>query len=388
MKQNPFKNVLIREFKRFFTSQSLLLICVGAPLLFSFMFSALYYNKRASDINIGIINADKSAMSRELIRYFDASPELKITKRHTSSADAYHDIFSSGLGAFYFIPKNFSSDLKKGKSTPAFNAADASSFIIVSNVVKKFSQISMSFSEKQYAKLLVDKGYSYKAAKASLSPLSVEPVYLFNPAMNYSEFLITVLLFAVLQQILLVSICTTIIMDKSAREKKELLKASRGNYAAAFFGKIIPYICAGIMLTATFAFAVLPVNNIFVGSYAGYFVLSTAFIIAVSAFAVLISAFFRSQEMAMSVLMFYSMPAVLLSGFAWPYYALPKILKAVSYFFPSTYALTEIRLFILGDISIKYAVMPSVLLIIFAAACYFISFFMSKKIFNIKQPKN
>lgn len=382
MNLKPFKDVLTREFGIFFKTPSLLLICIGAPLLFAFMFSALYYNRRAADINIGIVNADNSLMSRKLVRDFDACAELKVAMKPASADEAYKNIFRSDIGAFCFIPKNFSASLKKGQSAPAFNAADASSFIISSNVLKKFSMISMSFSEKQFVKTLTDKGYSYNAAKASVSPLRAVPSYIFNTEMNYSDFLIPVLFFAVLQQILLVSICTTIITDKRPGKRKELRNASKGSFAAAVFGKITPYCCAGMALVAAYAFTALPVNNIFVVSCAGYFFLSTAFIIAVASFAVLISSFFKSQEMAMSVLMFYAMPAVLLSGFAWPRQELPGILKAVSCFLPSTYALSELRLFILGDISVKYALIPAAELLAFAALCFLLSFFLSGKRFG------
>ncbi|MDR1196604.1 MAG: ABC transporter permease [Endomicrobium sp.] len=387
MKLKTLKNVIVREFKIFFKSWDLLLICIGTPLLFSFMFSALYHNRRATDINIGIINEDNTAMSRKLVRDFDASEQLKVRRKPGQISEAYPDIFRNDFRAFYFIPKNFSSNLKKGKSAPAFNAADASSFILSSNALKTFTQISLSFSQKQFAKILTEKGYSYKEAKTAFSPINADIRHIFNANNNYSDFLIPGLLFAVLQQILLVSICTTIITDKNSAGRKELYKVSEGSFAAAFLGKIIPYACTGIMLTAVYALAVFPANGIFVGSLAGYFILSAAFIIAISAFAVLISSFFKSQEMVMAVLMFYAMPAVLLSGFIWPHHALPKILKVVSYLFPSTYALNEIRLFILGDIALKYVAIPSVCLITFAAACFFLSFLVSNKKFSAQFTK-
>ena len=87
MNLKPFKDVLTREFGIFFKTPSLLLICIGAPLLFAFMFSALYYNRRAADINIGIVNADNSLMSRKLVRDFDACAELKIAMKPTYRFD-------------------------------------------------------------------------------------------------------------------------------------------------------------------------------------------------------------------------------------------------------------------------------------------------------------
>jgi ABC-2 type transport system permease protein len=368
------KNVTLREFKYFLHSPSLLLICVGAPLLFVLMFSTLYYNKRASNISVGVVNMDNSSESRRLIRYFNASPELNVTSRPLSGYEAYNEILSGKLGAFYFIPKNFSADLKKGKNTFAFGAADAGSFIIPSNALKKFSGISMSFSQKQFTKELVDKGYSYKAAKAAFEPLRSDVRYLFNTKMNYSDFLIPGLFFAVLQQILLISICTAIATD----DRKNLFKISGGKFCVMFLGKIIPYAASAALLAAAFAFIAFPENGIVMDSALGYFMLSLAFVIAVSSFGFFISSFFKTQETAMTVLMFYSMPAVLLSGFVWPWNALPTVLKVLSYILPSTYVLTEIRLFVLGSISAKYALIPSATLLVFACACYILSFLLYK----------
>jgi ABC-2 type transport system permease protein len=131
----------------------------------------------------------------------------------------------------------------------------------------------------------------------------------------------------------------------------------------------------------------LPIISIYAISLFGLFTVSTAFIVAMVFFSILISSLFRSPEMAMAALMFYSLPTVLLSGFAWPHNAMPIFLKAVSYFFPSTYSMNYVRMFILGDVSIKYALKPTINLILFAVACFWISYLIeskTQKIFTLK----
>ena len=83
--------------------------------------------------------------------------------------------------------------------------------------------------------------------------------------------------------------------------------------------------------------------------------------------------------MVLAVLMFYSMPAVLLSGFSWPHYAIGGFLKPLSYLSPATYAFTQIRLLILGDIPLKYAVIPSLELIVFGIICFLLSYPLLRK---------
>lgn len=380
MNFKAFKKVFLRECKRMVTSTDLLLICFAAPLFYCLVFSFIYIYKRPSDINIGIINMDNSAMSRKLVQNFDAAPEFKVNKMYASTYEAYMGIFHNNLSAFYFIPKNFSADLKKGKSSSAFNAANSSTFIISSTVLKKLAETTADFSKKQFTKVLVDKGYSYKAAKAAYEPLKTDTRYLFNPGTTYSDFLLPCLLLAVLQQILLVGVCTTMSSERSEGTFDELLEIAGGKFSIIFIGKALPYILLGIILNMINIYFILPINDIYAQSFLSLTLISVTFIIALVFFSILVSFLFSSPEMALAVLMFYALPVVLLSGFAWPHHALPGILKVVSFLFPSTYAFNSIRLYILGYTPVKYALPYSVLLIIFAVLCYCFSYIIELKI--------
>ncbi|MCL2334588.1 MAG: ABC transporter permease [Endomicrobia bacterium] len=379
MKFQNFKSVFLREWRRIFTSKDLLLICFAAPLAYGLAISYLYINKRASDINIGLINSDTSAVSRKLARSLNAAPELKITQYYGSSEQGYRGIFSNDVGAFYLIPRNFTANLKKGRPAVVFNASNASAFMISSAFLKKIAELAAQFPRREFEKTLIEKGYSRDAAKAAYEPLKADVRHIFNPQMNYSDFLLPCLLFIVLQQILLVAVCTTVLLERKPKNKRELSKASEGSFAAAFFGKAAPYVIIGTAINLANIFIMLPFVSIFTHSFAGLFALSTAFITAVVFFAMMISALFDSTEMALAALMFYSFPAAMLSGMTWPHAFLPLVLKIISYAFPSTYAVTHLRLFILGDVCAFYSLAPSALLAVFAAACFVLSYLARRR---------
>jgi ABC-2 type transport system permease protein len=148
--------------------------------------------------------------------------------------------------------------------------------------------------------------------------------------MNYSDFLLPCLLLAILQQIILVAVCTSLASEKA---KLNIYKNAGLNFSSIFFGKSILYILIGSIINFFNIFIILPINSIHTVSLFGVFTVSTAFIVAMVFFSILISSLFRSPEVAMAALMFYSLPTVLLSGFACPHNAMPVFLKAVSYFF-------------------------------------------------------
>jgi hypothetical protein len=52
----------------------------------------LYINRRAADIEVGVVNMGKSSISRKLVRALNATPELKTVSAYTSSREALQDI--------------------------------------------------------------------------------------------------------------------------------------------------------------------------------------------------------------------------------------------------------------------------------------------------------
>ena len=53
-----FKQVLSREFKRFFKSKDLILICIIAPFIYSFGITYIYHKQNPRDIKIALVNQD------------------------------------------------------------------------------------------------------------------------------------------------------------------------------------------------------------------------------------------------------------------------------------------------------------------------------------------
>ncbi|MDR1417648.1 MAG: ABC transporter permease [Endomicrobium sp.] len=385
MKIKALKDILFREFSFIFKLKDMILICFLAPLVYGLMFSYLYINKRATNINLGVVNQDGSYLSRKLVRNINATAELKTTMQYSSFQEGLAGIFKNNVNGFYVIANSFGKNMKKGRISPVLNVVNSSNFLVASNVLKKFTLASIIFSKQQFQKILTDKGFSYKSTENVFSPIKINTVYLFNTQMNYSDFLLPCLLLAVLQQIILLAVCTSISLEKKDNNE---LNVFYGSFFIMFLGKAIPYILIGSLINVLNIYIFLPIDGIYASSILGLFVLSTVFIIAVVCFAILVSIFFKSPEMAMAVLMFYSLPTVLLSGFAWPHSALPNYLKIISYISPSTYSMNYIRLFILGDVKIWYAKEPIIALVLFSVICFFITYLIemkTKKVFPLRK---
>ena len=378
-----FKQILFREIKRILSSKDLILICLIAPFIYSFGLSYIYHKQSPKDIKIAIIDKDNSSLSRKYARMINSTAELNIVNYYPSTYAAYNAIFTNKVDLFYFIPNNFSADLKRAKSTFAFMSANASNFMVSSSAIKTVVTTSQYLSSQILAKFLISKGISEQNAIHMLQPLKTDFKWIFNPTKTYSNFFIPFILFAVFQQIIIVAVCHTMSLETKENTWQNLYKISDNKIVPILLAKAIPYIFVALFMILLFIFFIFPFANIFQTSKLNILIISLLYSFVIVFFAMMISHLFKTPIISLCALTFYSMPVLLISGFAWPVYMLPEYLKISTYLFPSTYFINTFRFYALNDIPLHYATNSIIHLFIFFSICFLINFI----IFKIKIKK-
>ena len=74
------------ELKLIFTDAGCLLVMVGAIFMYSIFYMMPFSNQATRDVPIGVIDNDRSAISREFIRDLDATECVKIKNDFTDTA--------------------------------------------------------------------------------------------------------------------------------------------------------------------------------------------------------------------------------------------------------------------------------------------------------------
>ena len=373
-----FKQVLLREFKRFFKSKDLVLICIIAPIVYSFGITYIYHKQNPRDIKIAVVNQDNSAVSRQYGRMIDSTPELNIVDYFPSTYAAYNAIFTNKVDLFYFIPSNFSTNLKRAKSTFAFIGANASNFMVSSTAIKTIVMTSQFLSAQVSAKFLIKNGISKNSAMQMIQPIKGNFKWMFNPTKTYANFFIPFVLFAIFQQILIVAVCHTMSLETQEKTWTDLYKITNNRIMPILFGKAIPYVCSALSMVLLFIFFVFPFNSIFQTSIINLLLLSFIYSFVIVFFAMLLSHLFKSPVVSLCALTFYSMPVLLISGFAWPIYMLPEYLKIAAYIFPSTYFVNIFRIYSLNNIWIGYATYSVLSLTVFLSICLILNIIIFK----------
>lgn len=291
-------------------------------------------------------NQDSSSeLTRNFLLNFHNSKYFKITGYADNYRDITHQIDSGDALLALIIPKDFSHYIESGKITPLQLIADGSD--------ANTATISMN-----YVRAVVS-GYNLKLlsgafAERGLGPprsLDARSRIWFNMGLNSTWFIVPGVIAMIIMIIaaLITSLCIAREWERGTME--QLISTPVKAYELVI-GKFIPYFAIGFfdlavgVLMARFLFGVP-----FRGSYFLLVVLSALFLTGALSQGIIISVVARTQLMASQLASLTTMiPTVLLSGFVYPIFNMPKFVQAVTYFVPARYYITILRqLFLKGS---------------------------------------
>lgn len=368
-----FKTVFFRECRRLFTTRDLALICVITPFLYGTVLPSIYAHKRVEKIPTGVVDLDASRLSRMMTRRLGAAQNIALTERYADADAALGALRNGAVDAFVYFPDGFSDEVKRGKRAMDIVVVNAANVLLANPVMQTVSELSGAVSAEMFSAAMMKRGVARGKAAALSQPFSVTTRVLFNPNLDYSSFMIPGLLFAVLQQILLVGLGYSLAGAFRAGGVAQTYRREGAGGPALMLGISLPYALLNFAIAVTFIFFFLPALGIPTAAKAGMIIPFTAlFVFTITCLGMMLSLLFKSTTSALIVLMFYSMPTFLISGYSWPFFSLPIGLQIVGLLFPSTYYFDSFRLIILADLPavvfFRHCLVLSVLAIFWGAA--------------------
>lgn len=78
MKNTAFTSLLWQEWRLIASDRWLAALLGGLPLVMFLLVWAIFSSGTGRDLPIGVVDLDNSALSRSLVRYYDATPTLAI----------------------------------------------------------------------------------------------------------------------------------------------------------------------------------------------------------------------------------------------------------------------------------------------------------------------
>jgi len=327
--------ILLKEFLQLRRDRITLGMIIGIPLMQLFLFGfAINFNPKALPTAISI--DDPGTLARSVVAalrnssYFDVITE-------TNSPEKARLLLQEGKVLFVVeIPANFTRDIVRGAQPDLLIEADATDPAAGGYAVGAFGGLA--------ATALRDDLKGPLAARAQgPPPFNTVTHLLYNPASNTQYSIVPGLLAVVLTMTMVLMTCLAITRERE-RGTYENLLAMPATPLEIMIGKITPNIFIGaiqsaiILLMAKYVFAVPMIGSLVLLSLA-----LTVFIVANLTVGYSFSTLAQNQLQAMQMTMFFLMPAILLSGFAFPFEGMPLWAQYIGEALPATHFLRIVR---------------------------------------------
>ncbi|MGO2497645.1 MAG: ABC transporter permease [Vibrio litoralis] len=199
------RHALIREWRQIATQPWLKAMLFWLPLLMFFALWWIFSTGSARDLAIGVVDFEHSSMSRGVVRYYDASPTLKVAQSYTSVSEGKQDLQSGKIYALVVIPDSLTQDVLLGHP-PTITTFYNSQFILIGKLVNAaMQQAQGTFNAQIEAVKNLSKGDTVpQQALAQAVPIQTQITALFNRNSHYGQFLVSAAIPA-LWQILIVA---------------------------------------------------------------------------------------------------------------------------------------------------------------------------------------
>jgi len=329
----------VDEWRHIFRNKMLLVILLGIPVLYPIVVSLLYMENVAVARPTVLVDHDNSALSRRFTLYLDAAQEVQIVKRAADVDEGFSAIKRQEAEMLVFLAEGFEAKVKRGETAEVKVWVNSANMLTYGAAYGAVSNVVGTLNAEIGAKAFFAKGMGTSYAKNRVAPLIRDDRLLFNPGIVYGDFLVTGVFIIVIQQTMLIGLALSL----GLRREQGLFDA-RVRWPFTYIeGKVLAQMVFYAVGIAFIVFAVFPVFGWTLKSPAALLVLFIAFTIAMAPAAVLLAGFATDKFIAFQLLMFFSVPAYLISGFTWPLEQMPAWVQGVAALFPATPALHAMR---------------------------------------------
>ncbi|MFO0740169.1 MAG: ABC transporter permease [Labilithrix sp.] len=279
-----------------------------------------------------------SAASRDLARSLEATRFYDLVGE-VSSYDEIERAFRRGEARVALVvPPSYAVDLVRGRRAQVELVVDGSDPQVVGSATNTAASLVAARSGELLARRL-----SRQSGGTDAVPLSLEPSVLYNPDLRTAVYIVPGLVGVILTMTMVMLTAMAIARERE-RGTLEQLIVSPVLPIELVVGKIVPYVGIGyVQMTLILALGRFVFDVPIMGSLPMLYGLAFVFIAANLAIGLFFSTLAKTQQQAMQMSFFFLLPNILLSGFMFPFEAMPRPAQWLSSILPLTHFLRVVR---------------------------------------------
>lgn len=338
--------VISKEFRTIGTSYAILLVLMGGIFLYGLLYNYMYAPNIVTDAPVAVVDNSHSSLSRQYIRWLDATPEAEIYAQAMSFIEAKEWMKEGKVEGILYLPHDFETRVFQGREAVFSLYATTDAFLYFEALQKASSQVMLAINDAYRPDATVFLPPQGLLAVALAKPVNISGTALYNVTEGYGSYLIPAVMMIIIFQTLLMVI-GMVTGDEYGRSPLPSgcvpapgLRARRrylwGNAVRLVAGKSFVY-CGMYAIFAFFLLGLLPhffsIPNIGNGLY--IVILLIPYLMATSFLGLAASRYFTDSEAPLLMIAFFSVGLIFLSGVSYPLELMPWYWQAVHYVLPA-----------------------------------------------------
>ena len=343
-----------KEFKQILRNKFLpKLVCVFPIMVILVM--PWVANMEIKNVNLAILDWDKSSLSQSLTTKINASPFFRITLYPSSIQEAYECIYRNDCDIIIEFLAGFEDNALKSNHTTLGIYANTMSNTKGTLGTGYLNQIIMDFTKEKSI-----------AMPSSFTHFELFNLYAFNPNLDYKIYMIPALVVMVLTMICGFLPAFNIIGEKE-KGNIDQINVTPIPKSTFILSKIIPYWVIGLfVLSVCFLLAFLVYGLLPRGNFLLIYVFAIAYILVVTGMGLVISNYSHTMQQAMFVSYFFILILILLSGLFTSVKSMPFFAQCLTYLNPLKYFIESIRSIYLKGSGFEVLWLNLLILLVFA----------------------
>jgi ABC-2 type transport system permease protein len=280
---------------------------------------------------------DRSAESRDLARSLEATGFYDFRGNVESYAEIERALRAGKARVALVVPPHYASNLARGRTAHLQLVVDGSDPQTVASATNTASSLVLARSSE----LLVSR---FSASGGTLGqPIQMEPNTWYNPDLRTAVFVVPGLVGVILTMTMVMLTAMAVARERE-RGTLEQLIVSPVRRLELIVGKILPYILIGYVQMSLILLVGRAIFDVpLIGSTCLLYALAFVFISANLALGLFFSTLSKTQQQAMQMSFFFLLPNILLSGFMFPFEAMPRPAQIIAQGLPLTHFLRIVR---------------------------------------------
>lgn len=303
-----------------------LLVVIALPL-YTIIYSLAYGSEVVRDVPIAIVDDDNSSESRSLIKTFATGPGTMVNYKASNMQEAQEMFYSKKISGIVYIPHGFESSIMAGREANIGLILDGGHLLLYRQVLEQITKSTLQHGAMIELLRLIKRDIDASTAKFIIEPIAINIDNVYNDTLGYGTFVMPSVVMVIIQQTLLIGLA----MAGAQRDNKKRITAK---YTIS---KVLVYTTIyGINLI----FILGLIWNIFgfanIGNTLHVTLFLILYIISSLSLAMLFSQLFHKRESPLMLLLWSSVPVLLLAGVSYPREAFPEWLFDIGRLLPSS----------------------------------------------------